>query len=84
MGVLGLAEEKLQLEVFWNTLPQLGGMKAQQDVLQEIPHVLLRDPWEEGFRDWWVGLFIHSINIYGVCSASPMCPQGRDGPEPLA
>ena len=94
-GVSGLAEGKLLLEVFGTSCPSWVGVRAQQDILEEMPHVLLRNSWEEGLVGWWVGL-IHSFRehlwrppcralcAHGVCMALSPSPeeftvQGGDG-----
>lgn len=57
----GWLEEKLLLGVFGTSRPSWVGVRAQQDILEEIPHVLLGSSWEEGFVGWWAGL-VHSFH----------------------
>lgn len=72
--------------MFGRSCPSWVGVRAQQDILEEIPHVLLRNSWEEGLVDWWVGV-VHSFRkhlwrppcralcAHGVCMALSPCPQ---------
>ena len=52
------------------------GVRAQQDILEEIPHVLLGSSWEEGFVGRWAGL-VHSFHKHlwhPLCRA--LCAHG--------
>lgn len=64
--VSGLAEGKLLLEVSGTSRPSGVGVRAQRDIVEEMPRVLLGNSWEGGFVGWRAGL-VHSVHQHLWC-----------------
>ena len=68
-------EARLLLGVFGTSCTSWVGVRAKQDILEEIPHVLLGSSWEEGFVGWGTGL-VHSFHKHlwhPLCQALCAC-----------